>query len=96
MTPKSASPTSADQRAAVFKALGEPTRLRIVDFLRKRGGEATGTEVAEHVGISLPLLCHHTAALIDARILTKRREGQTKYFLLDREALAAAIRNLGA
>ena len=96
MTAKSLSPASADQRAAVFKALGEPTRLRIVDFLRKRGGEATGTEVAEHVGISLALLCHHTAALIDAGLVTKRREGQTKYFLLDRQALAGAVRNLGA
>ncbi len=96
MAPQSASPASADQCAAVFKALGEPTRLRIVDFLRKRHGEATGTEIADHVGISLALLCHHTAALIDAGIVTKRREGQTKYFILDREAVAAAIRNLGA
>ncbi len=96
MTPKSLAPATADQCAAVFKALGEPTRLRIVDFLRKRGGEATGTEIADHVGISLALLCHHTAALIDAGIVTKRREGQTKYFILDRGALAAAVRNLGA
>ena len=96
MTPKSASPASAAQRAAVFKALGEPTRLRIVDFLRKHGGEATGTEVAGQVGISLALLCHHAVILIDAGIVTKRREGQTKYFLLDRQALAATVRNLGA
>ncbi len=96
MAPQSASPASANQRAAVFKALGEPTRLRIVDFLRKHGGEATGREVAEHVGISLALLCHHTVVLIDAGLLTKRREGQTKYFTLNREALAAVLRNLGA
>ena len=96
MTRKTVSPAFTDRRAAVFKALGEPTRLRIVDFLRKHGGEATGTEVADHVGISLALLCHHTVVLIEAGIVTKRREGQTKYFLLDRQALAAAVRNLGA
>ncbi len=96
MTPKSVSPTSADQRAAVFKALGEPTRLRIVDFLRKHGGEATGTEVAKHAGISLALLCHHADVLVDAGLVTKRKEGQTSYWTLHREALAAAVRNLGA
>jgi ArsR family transcriptional regulator len=95
MTPKSILSASADQRAAVFKALGEPTRLRIVDFLRRRGGEATGTEVADHAGISLALLCHHADVLVHAGIVTKRREGQTSYWTLNREALTAAIRNLG-
>ena len=83
---------SLDQRAGVFKALGEPTRLRIVDFLQRREGEATGTEVAEHAGISLALLCHHTDALIESGIVRKRKEGQTSYWTLDREALAAAFR----
>ena len=84
---------SLDQRAGVFKALGEPTRLRIVDFLQRREGEATGTEVAEHAGISLALLCHHTDALIESCIVRKRKEGQTSYWTLDREALAAAFRS---
>lgn len=83
------------QRAAVFKALGEPRRLRIVDFLRRRSDEATGTEVAKHAGISLALLCHHTDALVEAGIVRKRKEGQTCYFRLNRPALALALRNLG-
>jgi DNA-binding transcriptional ArsR family regulator len=86
---------SAERRAAVFKALGDPTRLRIVDFLRKRSGEATGSEVAAHAGISLALLCHHADALIEAGIVRKRKEGQTSYWALDRDALAAAVRRLG-
>jgi len=92
---KTASP-SAEQRAAVFKALGEPTRLRIVDFLRRRDDEATGTEVAEHAGISLALLCHHAEALVDAGIVHKRKEGQTSYWSINRDALSATLRNLGA
>jgi ArsR family transcriptional regulator len=85
---------SAERRAAVFKALGEPTRLRIVDFLRAQEGEVTGTAVAEHAGISLALLCHHTDALVDAGIVRKRKEGQTSYWRLDRDALGAAVRRL--
>jgi DNA-binding transcriptional ArsR family regulator len=85
---------SFDQRAAVFKALGEPTRLRIVDFLQRREGEATGTEVAEHAGISLALLCHHVDALIESGIVRKRKVGQTSYWTLDRTVLAAAFQTL--
>lgn len=91
--PRSRAPGSLEQRAAVFKALGEPTRLRIVDFLQRREGQATGTEVAEHAGISLALLCHHTDALIESGIVRKHKEGQTSYWMLDREALAAVFRN---
>ena len=96
MTTRSAADTSADQRAAVFKALGEPTRLRIVDFLRRRGKDATGSEIAEHVGISLALLCHHTDALVEAGLLTKRKEGQTSLWRVNAPALALAVKSLGA
>ena len=89
------SSASAEQRASIFKALSEPTRLRIVDFLRKHG-EATGSEVARQAGISLALLCHHADALVDSGIVRKRKEGQTSYWALDREALAVLLRNLGA
>lgn len=85
----------ADRRAAVFKALGEPTRLRIVDFLRRRGGEATGTEVAERSGISLALLCHHAEALVESGLVLRRKEGQTTYWRVNRDILAAVVRHLG-
>jgi DNA-binding transcriptional ArsR family regulator len=89
---KTISAATAEQRAAVFKALGEPTRLRIVDFLRRKQGEATGTEVADHAGISLALLCHHTDALVDAGVVLKRKEGQTSHWRINREVLAAVMR----
>ena len=84
-----------EQRAAVFKALGDPTRLRIVDYLRTCDAEATGREIAEHVGISLALLCHHSDALIEAELVSKRKEGQTSYWRLNPKSLAAALRGIG-
>lgn len=96
MTTRLTPESTADQRATVFKALGEPTRLRIVDFLRRRGKEATGSEIAEHVGISLALLCHHTDALVDAGLVIKRKEGQTSIWRVNAQALAAAMKSLGA
>jgi DNA-binding transcriptional ArsR family regulator len=94
MTPRVGSAGSTEQQAAVFKALGEPRRLRIVNYLRKREDEATGSEVARHAGISLALLCHHTDALVEAGIVRKRKEGQTCYFRLDQAVLKALSRHL--
>lgn len=76
------------RRAAVFKALGEPTRLRMVDFLRKQEGEVTGRELAERAGISLALLCHHADALVEAGVVFKRKERQTSYWRINTRALA--------
>lgn len=76
------------RRAAVFKALGEPTRLRMVDFLREHRGEVTGRKLAESAGISLALLCHHADALVDAGVVFKRKERQTSYWRINTRALA--------
>ena len=94
MAPRLRTPISTEHQAAVFKALGEPRRLSIVNYLRELGEEATGTEVATHAGISLALLCHHTDALVETGIVRKRKEGQTCYFRLNRDMLATVMRHL--
>ena len=95
MATRTRSDATLGERAAVFKALGEPTRLRIVDFLRRRRDEATGREVAQHAGISLALLCHHADALVDAGVVLKRKEGQTSYWRINTEVLGGIMRYLG-
>ena len=82
---------SIEECALVFKALGDPTRVRIIDLLRAQSNEITGTDIAGHVGISLALLCHHSSVLVEARLVNKRKEGQTSYWTLNRDALAVAL-----
>ncbi len=82
--------------AAAFKALADPTRVRLVQFLQASDGEVTGTELAEHAGISLALLCHHGSVLVEGGLVTKRKVGQTSYWLLERGALDAAMRSVGS
>jgi DNA-binding transcriptional ArsR family regulator len=83
--------SSVEERALVFKAIGDPTRVRIIELLRARSEEITGTEIAEHIGVSLALLCHHSSVLVEAGLVNKRKEGQTSYWTLNREALASAL-----
>ena len=85
---------SIEDRALVFKAIGDPTRVRIIELLRAQSAEITGTEIASHVGVSLALLCHHSSVLVEAGLVNKRKEGQTSYWTLNREALSAALGSL--
>jgi ArsR family transcriptional regulator len=85
---------SVEDRALVFKAIGDPTRVRIIELLRAQAAEITGTEIAGHVGVSLALLCHHSSVLVEAGLVNKRKEGQTSYWTLNRDALAAALGSL--
>lgn len=85
---------SIEECALVFKALGDPSRVRIIELLRTQVNEITGTEIADHVGISLALLCHHSSVLVEAGLVNKRKEGQTSYWTLNRDALAVALGSL--
>jgi len=85
-------PTTED-RAKVFAALADPTRLRLVELL-VRHGELSGSELAERAGISLALTGHHRKILKEAGLIASRKVGQTTYCALDRGPLAAAVRDL--
>jgi DNA-binding transcriptional ArsR family regulator len=80
---------TAEQRAKVFKALSDPRRIDIVDALAKNGS-LCGTQLAEELGVSLALLCHHWDVLIDAGLVKKERVGQLRVCTLDTARLREA------
>jgi ArsR family transcriptional regulator, arsenate/arsenite/antimonite-responsive transcriptional repressor len=84
---------SAEERARVFKALADPRRLEIVELLAQ--GSRCGTSLAESLGISVALLCHHWEVLVEAGILKKERQGQRRVCTLDAERLRDAM-SMGA
>src|SRR5262245_44742915 len=67
---------STEQRAKVFKALSDPTRLRMIEMLANCE-QMCGSEIAEHLGISLALMCHHWKTLEHAGLIVKKKVGQT-------------------
>jgi len=80
---------TAEERAKVFKALSDPRRLEIVEQLAR--GSLCGTDLAQSLGISLALLCHHWEVLVDAGILQKERQGQLRVCSLDVKKLKQAM-----
>lgn len=82
-----------DRLLDIFRALGDPTRLRIYALLRRM--ELSVGELAQVLGQSQPRVSRHIRILADAGLTTRRREGSWVFLALaedDRnEPLLAAI-----
>lgn len=72
--------------AAPFRALADPTRLRVVAFLR--AGEACVCEVQRALDVPPNLLSHHLKVLREAGIVIATRRGRWIDYRLDVAALA--------
>ena len=68
-----------------FKAIGDPTRLRIVTILADR--EYTVNDIVARIGLSQPTVSRHLAKLRDAGVLDWRREGQQVFYRLNKESV---------
>lgn len=82
-----------NQRAKVFNALSDPTRLQIVELLAD-GQERTSKDIAETLNITLALFCHHSNTLTQAGLLIKRKQGQSGYNRLDLNVLNQCLGSL--
>ncbi|MBU2014943.1 MAG: metalloregulator ArsR/SmtB family transcription factor, partial [Alphaproteobacteria bacterium] len=57
----------------IFRALGDPTRLRIIHLLRAM--ELAVGEIAQVVGQSQPRVSRHVRILAEAGLVERRKEG---------------------
>ena len=73
---------------AVFHALADPTRRRIVESIG--AGERTVGELAAPLSISLPAVSKHLGVLERAGLLKRRKEGRTHHLRVEPAALVKA------
>ena len=74
---------AAARLAAVAKALGDPTRLRIVDVLRKSAPEALcQCELVPLFDMSQPALSKHLKVLVNAGLIATERRGLWAYYYI--------------
>ena len=76
----------------VFRALADPSRLRIVQLLREM--ELSVGEIAQVLGQSQPRVSRHIKVLVDAGLALKRREGSSIFLTCAPSALALPLFNL--
>jgi ArsR family transcriptional regulator, arsenate/arsenite/antimonite-responsive transcriptional repressor len=64
-----------------YKAIADPTRRRILKYLR--GGERNAGELAEYAGVGRTALSHHLTVLKLADLVRVERRGQFQVYSLN-------------
>ena len=93
---KSVSPIDRLLDAQLFKALSDPTRLRIFACLTKCARPCSVKEVAECCAVDLSVVSRHLSLLARAGILESSREGQSTLYQVRFDFLSERFRKLAA
>jgi ArsR family transcriptional regulator len=82
--------------AELFKTLGDPARVRIVNVIARSSEPVCACELYEPLGLSQPTVSHHLKKLVDAGLLEREQRGRWAYFSLQRDAVEklAAVADL--
>jgi len=76
----------AARLAELFKALSDPTRLRLLSVLLQ--GELCVSELAERLGLSPSAVSHQLRGLRQMRLVRMRRAGRRIFYALDDEHIS--------
>ena len=77
--------TSMDESAAhswagIFKALGHPVRVQMLDILSRHGGQACVCDLESQFDLSQPTISHHLKVLRQAGLLITEQRGQWIFY----------------
>jgi ArsR family transcriptional regulator len=84
----SLSAEEAEATAALFGALADPARVRIVNVLATSERPVCACDLIEPLGLSQPTVSHHLKRLVEAGLLEREQRGKWAYFSLKPEATA--------
>ena len=92
----SLSEDEAEATAELFKALGDPARVRLVNLLATAREPVCMCELIEPLGLAQPTVSHHAKKLVEAGLVEREQRGKWAYFSLKREAVEklAAVADL--
>ena len=71
----------AEALARMFKALGDPNRVKLLSIIAAaEDEEACVCDLTEPVGLSQPTVSHHMKLLVEAGLVTREQRGRWAYF----------------
>jgi ArsR family transcriptional regulator len=97
LTAEVLSDDQAEATAELFKALGDPARVRIVNLLATSDDEAVCVcHLIEPLGLAQPTVSHHMKRLLDVGLVERQQRGKWAYFSLKSDAVdkLAAVADL--
>jgi ArsR family transcriptional regulator len=80
-------PGEAEATAALFKALADPQRVRIVNQLANSPEPVCACDFEAPLGLAQPTVSHHLRKLTDAGLLRREQRGKWAFYSLDPDAL---------
>jgi DNA-binding transcriptional ArsR family regulator len=69
-----------EKQAEIAKAVAHPLRIAVVDFLKD--GEKCVCDIAEHVGSERSNVSRHLSVMVNAGVLSCRKEGLKVFYSL--------------
>lgn len=76
-------PDQAETLAAMFKALGDPVRLRLVSLIASHaGGEVCVCDLTDRFDVTGPTISHHLRVLREVGLIDGDRRGTWVYYRL--------------
>jgi DNA-binding transcriptional ArsR family regulator len=91
MTMDCCDPVDTTPAVALFRSLGDATRLAIVSRLAQ--GEARVVDLTRLLGLAQSTVSKHLACLRDCRLVDYRSEGRQSYYFLARPELIDLLRS---
>jgi ArsR family transcriptional regulator, arsenate/arsenite/antimonite-responsive transcriptional repressor len=79
----------ADRLATIFKALGHPVRLQIVELLSRFGGQVCVCDIETQFDLSQPTISHHLKVLRQAQVVDSEQRGLWVHYFLRADTLTA-------
>jgi ArsR family transcriptional regulator len=76
----------AEATAALFAALADPARVRIVNLVATSDDPVCACHLIVPLGLSQPTVSHHLKRLVDAGLLDREQRGKWAHFSLTPEA----------
>jgi ArsR family transcriptional regulator len=81
-----------DRISEIFKALGHPTRLKIISYLAE--GEKCVKDIWQELGIPQPTVSQHINILKEAGIISFRKEGVKTCYKIEMPTVVKIVKLL--
>jgi DNA-binding transcriptional ArsR family regulator len=79
----------AETYASWFKALADPTRIRILNLLAQSEEPVCVCDITDHFPLGQPTISHHLKVLRDVRFVVAERRGTFMHYQVNRACLEA-------
>ena len=77
---------TAERVAAVFKALADPARVKLLSLI-SAAGEACVCDLTEPLELAQPTVSHHMKILVDVGLVSREQRGKWAYYWVNDDAL---------